>query len=224
MLVNNQQKFSNFTTRTGLTELTGGNHFSTSAMDTSSLSIAVFTVTLLFCATLSCCRNSIHSVHSENDKERRRPFIRVRIQASQIGWSGSNIINNKGAPEPVPEPEAPLGEELPGLRHHNWQIWNCLRRNFPWSLPRTAIQYFRDCLHWGTLLISNLVLYSTREQAPDPDLEAGEALLSSIHHSAGETLYNLLQQAGMQAPQSWTMHELAAEIIDAQGDLCVRSF
>ena len=57
-----------------------------------------------------------------------------------------------------------------------------------------------------------------------PVLEAGEALLSSIHHSAGETLYNLLQQAGMQAPQSWTMHELAAEIIDAQGDLCVRSF
>jgi hypothetical protein len=130
---------------------------------------------------------------------------------------------NKGAPEPVPEPEAPLGEELPGLRHHNWQIWNCLRRNFPWSLPRTAIQYFRDCLHWGTLLISNLVLYSTREQAPDPDLEAGEALLSSIHHSAGETLYNLLQQAGMQAPQSCTMHELAAEIIDAQGDIAYAS-
>ncbi|KAH7847575.1 hypothetical protein Vadar_027732 [Vaccinium darrowii] len=81
----------------------------------------------------------------------------------------------------------------------------------------------RDCLHWGALLVSNLVLYSTREQAQDPDLEAGEALLSSIHHNASETLYNLLQQTRMQAPQSWTMLELAAEIIDAQGDIAYAS-
>lgn len=59
------------------------------------------------------------------------------------------------------------------------------------------------------------------DQAPDPYL--GDTTLYSIHTSAGETLYNLLQQAGIQAPQSWTMTELAAEVIDAEGDITYAS-
>jgi hypothetical protein len=69
---------------------------------------------------------------------------------------------------------------------------------------------------------SDTVSVEDSEQSLDPAPDSYSYLdgdLDSIHHSAGETLYNLLQKAGIKAPQSWTMPELAAEVFDAQGDI-----
>lgn len=78
----------------------------------------------------------------------------------------------------------------------------------------------------GSETVSGLPVVEHSEQSLDQAPDSYSYLdgdLESIHHSAGETLYNLLQQAGIQAPQSWTMPELAAEVIDAQGDISYAS-
>ena len=69
---------------------------------------------------------------------------------------------------------------------------------------------------------SPVVSEQSLDQAPD-SYSYLDGDLDSIHKSAGETLYNLLQQAGIQAPQSWTMPELAAEIIDSQRSISYAS-
>lgn len=118
---------------------------------------------------------------------------RARLGEAEARSSTSNQV----APEPVSE--APLVESS-AIASPDSDLFE--------GLPVLEdLPHLED----GPLIAQNL------DQAPDPYL--GDNTLHSIHTSAGETLSNLLQQAGIQAPQSWTMTELAAEVIDAQGDI-----
>lgn len=84
-------------------------------MDTStSLSIALYTVTALLGVTLSyICRRGSFSSLRKREREEGPSFEpdSKRAKLDDETTSSSNPV----APEPVPEPEAPLGEELPGV-------------------------------------------------------------------------------------------------------------
>lgn len=78
----------------------------------------------------------------------------------------------------------------------------------------------------GSDTVSGLPVVDQSEQSLDQAPDSYSYLdgdLDSIHSCTGETLFFLLQQAGIPAPQSWTMTELAAEVIDAQGNIAYAS-
>lgn len=50
--------------------------------------------------------------------------------------------------------------------------------------------------------------------APDPR----DSILHAIHTRFGENLNNLLSKVGVPAPDNWTPTELAAQVIDAEGN------
>ena len=51
-------------------------------------------------------------------------------------------------------------------------------------------------------------------RAPDPR----DSILHAIHTRFGENLNNLLSKVGVPAPDNWTPTELAAQVIDAEGN------
>jgi hypothetical protein len=115
--------------------------------------------------------------------------------------SSSNLV----APEPVPEPEAPLGEAeitptAPNLDPPTTGFFD----SFP---PVAVVLDDSEEEESLGLLAADFNSYN--------DLDN----IASIPQKVGEILFNLLQQVGMRAPNNWTMPELAAEVIDVEGSI-----